>query len=462
MITTLVLPDDIAADIDAAARQPLETAGVLVASCVDAPNGDLRLLGRKIFWVADDAYLERAADRLSIASQGYVGALSQAERLGALGLWFHTHPGEGARPVPSLADRQVDRDIADLFRLRTGSRFYGTLIVSPRTNDLAFSGALHTEGDAVTPIDRLWRVGDGWRLSRAYDSTLPEISSIFDRNVRAFGAAIQGALGDLRVAIVGCGGTGSALAEQLVRLGVRHLILIDADTLTESNVTRVYGSTPADVGRSKAQMLRDYLVTIAPNLMCEAMDSMVTQEPTARQLSSRDLVFGCTDDNAGRLILSRVASFLMTPVIDVGVLLSSDMEGTLVGIDGRVTVLSPGAACLVCRDRIDLARAAAELRTPEERRRLEDEGYAPALGGVEPAVVAFTTAVAAAAVNELLERLIGYGPQPRPSEVLLRWHEREISTNTTLPRPGHYCDPASGKIGTGASAPFLEQVWPGA
>jgi proteasome lid subunit RPN8/RPN11 len=462
MTATLVLADTIAAEIDAAAKQPLETAGVLLVSCVEAPNGDVRLLGRQIFWVADDAYLERAGDRLSIASQGYVSALGHAERLGAVALWFHTHPGGGGQPVPSAADRQVDQDIADLFRLRTGSRFYGTLIVSPRTNDLAFSGALCPEGEAAIPIDRLWRVGDGWRLSRAYDSALPEISPIFDRSVRAFGASIQGALGDLRVAIVGCGGTGSAVAEQLVRLGVRHLMLIDADTLTESNVTRVYGSTPADVGRAKSQVLRAHLLTIAPDLICEVIESMVTLESTARELASRDLVFGCTDDNAGRLVLSRVGTFLMTPVIDVGVLLSSDAVGTLVGIDGRVTVLSPGAACLVCRGRVDLARAAVELRTPDERRRLEDEGYAPALGGIEPAVVSFTTAVAAAAVNELLERLIGFGPQPRPSEILLRWHEREISTNFMAPRPGHYCDPASGKLGSGASAPFLEQTWPGA
>jgi hypothetical protein len=170
-------------------------------------------------------------------------------------------------------------------------------------------------------------------------------------------------------------------------------------------------------------------------------------------------VFGCTDDNAGRLVLSRVASYLLTPVIDVGVLLTSDTEDKLRGIDGRVTILSPGSACLVCRDRIDLARAAAELRTPEERRRLEDEGYAPALGRVEPAVVAFTTAVAAAAVNELLERFIGYGPQPRPSEILLRFHEREISTNSVPPRKGHYCDSDSGKLGMIAT-PFLEQIWP--
>jgi hypothetical protein len=64
-------------------------------------------------------------------------------------------------------------------------------------------------------------------------------------------------------------------------------------------------------------------------------------------------------------------------------------------------------------------------------------------------------------VNELLERLIGYGPMPRPSEVLLRCHDRQISSNLASPREGHYCHPSTGKLGVGATEPFLEQTWPG-
>ncbi|MBN8990640.1 MAG: ThiF family adenylyltransferase [Rhizobiales bacterium] len=460
MTTTLVLPGQIADDIDRAARGSDETAGVLIARVVEAPNGDVRLLARKMMWVTSDAYVVRESDRLSIASHGYVPALGEAERLQAAALWFHTHPGLDGIPLPSRCDLRVDREIADLFRLRTENPYYGTLIASPRGGDIAFSGTLQPEDKPPIPIERLWRVGDALRLSRGFDSSSAAISPIFDRNVRAFGSAIQGALGDLKIGIVGSGGTGSSVAEQLVRLGVRHLTLIDVDTLTESNVTRVYGSTPGDVGRAKVDVLREHLSGIAPDLECRAIAAMVTLERTARELIGCDVIFGCTDDNAGRLVLSRFATYLIAPVIDLGVLLSSDDGGRLVGIDGRVTVLTPGAACLVCRDRIDLARAASELMTPEERNRLANEGYAPALGGVEPAVVAFTTAIAAAAVNELLERLIGYGPQPRPNEVLLRWHEREISTNVMSPRPGHYCHPANEKLGRGAGAPFLDQVWP--
>jgi hypothetical protein len=161
------------------------------------------------------------------------------------------------------------------------------------------------------------------------------------------------------------------------------------------------------------------------------------------------------------LVLSRIPTYLLTPVIDCGVLISSeDRSGEIIGIDGRVTTVTPASACLVCRDRIDLARASSELLTPEERIRLETEGYAAALGRTEPAVVTFTTAVAAAAVTELLELLTGFGPEPRPTEVLLRFHDRDISTNSATPRERHYCHPSSGKLGAGITEPFLGLTWP--
>lgn len=461
MTVTLVLTDVLDLEIAAATQERLETAGVLLAKVVDVPGGDVRLLGRNMIWVGNAAYLERHVDALAISSDGYVAALGEAESAGLVALWFHTHPGEKGVPLPSRYDIEVDIELAETFRIRANTPWYGTMIASPREQGYAFSGALaHEDKSIVRPIHRLLVVGDRWRLQSSHDAPGVAINPRFDRSVRALGGPIQAALGEVRVGIVGGGGTGSAVAEQLVRLGVRHLAVIDGDTLSASNVTRVYGSTPSDIGRPKAEMLGDHLRAIAPDLTFLAIQSMTTLESTARELIGCDLIFGCSDDNAGRLVLSRIATYLMTPIIDIGILLSSAADGVLSGIDGRVTILSPGAACLVCRGRIDMARAATELMTPGERRRLAEEGYAPAMADTEPAVVAFTTAVAAAAVAELLERMIGYGPEPRPSEILLRWHEREISTNIVEPRPGHYCHGDTGKIGAGITQPFLEQVWP--
>jgi molybdopterin/thiamine biosynthesis adenylyltransferase len=430
----------------------------MLANLVPSDDGRLRLLATGVRWCPAKSYTERHETGLLITSDGYVPALAAAESGRSVALWLHTHPGEGVSPRPSRHDKTVDGQLRDVFRIRTGSDYYGSVIISASNGQLRFTGRLESD-TGLADIDRLWSVGDRFHLAYHDDNRPADPDAVFDRNVRAFGGPVQTALGQLTVGIVGCGGTGSAVAEQLVRLGVRHFILADPDKLSASNVTRVYGSTPTRIGDPKVDVVGDLVSSVAPDAKTVRVKSMVTMEAAARRLTGADVVFGCTDDNAGRMVLSRLASYLLTPVIDCGVLLSSGPSGLVKGIDGRVTVLAPGSACLVCRGRIDQVRAASELLTPEERVRRVGEGYAAALPGVEPAVVTFTTAVAAAAVTELIERLVGFGPEPVPSELLLRVHDREISANRQAPRPGHYCDPAAGKLGTGHTEPFLGQMW---
>jgi hypothetical protein len=459
MTTTLVLPGHIGDRIRDLASGQVESGAVLIVSLVRSPDGDIRLLARELHEVPESSYDMRAEDELLVRSDGYVPALRRADELGGVPIWLHTHPGDGSSPRPSRHDHIVDSQLSDLFRLRADSDFYGALIAGVAGRDLTFTGHLD-DGTAKGEIDRLWIVGPRLALYSNDRATDVPVPSLFDRNVRAFGGAVQRVLGDLHVGIVGCGGTGSAVAEQLVRLGVRHLTLVDPDRLSESNITRVYGSTLSDVGRPKVDVVGDHQLDIAPNADVARVPAMLTLESTARRLVGSDVIFGCTDDNAGRMVLSRLATYLLTPVIDCGVLLSSDPNGRLNGIHGRVTVLHPGAACLICRGRVDVARASSELMTPEQRLRLVEEGYAPALAGVEPAVVTYTSTVAGIAVGELIERLTHYGDEPVPNEILLRLHDREMSTNLQSPNPRHYCDPASSKLGLGITEPFLDQVWP--
>ena len=456
---TLVVPAPITATVESMLRVNVETGAVLGARIVQTKGGDLRLLAIGIWEVPPDAYVLQEPDELIVASHGFVPPLAEIETAGAMAIWLHTHPGDGASPRPSDRDIEVDRRLSDVFRLRTDAPFYGALIVAKDGEKVAFSGHVD-DGQTRIPVDRLWSVGPELRLSWYHGR--PErlgLDGAYDRQIRAFGSHIQEVIAHLSIAIVGCGGTGSAVGEQLVRMGARRLELYDPDHVSSSNLTRLYGSRPADVGRAKTEVVAEHLRGIAPEARISTHAAAITTENVARHLVDADVVFGCTDDNAGRLVLSRFSTYFMTPVIDVGVLLTSDPCGMIDGIHGRITVLHPDAACLVCRGRIDLQRAAAELRSAEEQASLEAEGYAPAMPGVEPAVVSFTSWVAAVAVSDLLERLIHYGPRPVPNEILIRAHDREMSTNRAEPKRGHYCSSEGGKWGRGATTPFLEQAW---
>jgi hypothetical protein len=184
----------------------------------------------------------------------------------------------------------------------------------------------------------------------------------------------------------------------------------------------------------------------------------VARLPVMRRLTKCDVIFGCTDDNAGRAVLSRLAYWYLAPLIDTGFVISS-IAGRVTGLFGRVTTVMPDTACLICRGRIDPSMVRNELMHPDERRRLAAEGYAPGLGQRDPSVVAYTTMTATFAVNELLDRLFGFGDDNTPSEVLLRVHDRSVSQNHVRGRPDHYCTDES-KWGRGDDSPMLSQLWP--
>jgi predicted ThiF/HesA family dinucleotide-utilizing enzyme len=79
------------------------------------------------------------------------------------------------------------------------------------------------------------------------------------------------------VHIIGCGAVGSALAYSLVKLGVPHICLYDADTIEEHNIPNQMFSY-ADVGKNKATRLKEILDGILsyPETKIEAYPDFVT------------------------------------------------------------------------------------------------------------------------------------------------------------------------------------------
>src|SRR5207244_10343955 len=131
-------------------------------------------------------------------------------------------------------DAQVDRQLADTFRLRTGQPWYGAVVfATDQESRLTFSGHVQRDAGEPIPVSRLWAVGDRLSLTMASGTCETGMQAMWDRNVRAFGADLQRALGELHVTIVDCGGTRSAVTDPASRLGGRHLHVRGGDSLAE-------------------------------------------------------------------------------------------------------------------------------------------------------------------------------------------------------------------------------------
>ena len=70
----------------------------------------------------------------------------------------------------------------------------------------------------------------------------------------AFTSEMRAWLARMSVCVIGVSGTGSIVAEQLARLGVGEIILIDFDKLEERNLNRILNSSLADIGSYKVEM----------------------------------------------------------------------------------------------------------------------------------------------------------------------------------------------------------------
>src|SRR3989442_14326016 len=101
-----------------------------------------------------------------------------------------------------------------------------------------------------------------------------------------------------RVAIVGLGGGGSHIAQQLGHLGVGEFVLIDPDVVEDSNLNRLVGATQQDVVRctSKASVAGGALV--GENARAQISIETERWQMCANALRSCDLLLWWVDSIA--------------------------------------------------------------------------------------------------------------------------------------------------------------------
>lgn len=88
------------------------------------------------------------------------------------------------------------------------------------------------------------------------------------------GAEAVRRIGHTRVIIFGVGGVGSWCAESLVRSGICHLTIVDADRVCASNCNRQLMATPRTIGQAKVEALRERLLEINPEADITALEQV--------------------------------------------------------------------------------------------------------------------------------------------------------------------------------------------
>ncbi|SDW88291.1 HesA/MoeB/ThiF family protein [Alicyclobacillus hesperidum] len=436
----------------------VEQAAYLLCG-ISQTQSEIRFLVRTVVLVSPDTLKEQSDKHLSIPSSSFVPVLKQAADRQECFFLVHSHP-------PGFEDFSSQDDLEEpkLFRtayIRVGFGIHGSLVFSGR--DTLSGRVWIDDGDELRPIPlNLIRI-----IGRRYEFLIPANGPapqtvmpkrFFERQIRAFGKDLQRLLENLHIGVVGCGGTGSAVLEQLARLGVGQMTIVDPDKVEDTNISRIHGSGLYDKGRSKVQVMEDMIKQIGFGTRVHVIEKKVIYESVARDLRNCDLIFGCTDDQAGRMVLNELSIHYYIPLIDMGVVIDSHL-GYLRSVLGRVTIVRPKANCLLCRQWIRMDLVAAELMAAELREQRVKEGYAPELEEKDPAVVSFTTAVATQSVMEMLHLITGYmGDERDVRDILWRLDSTAYSFRPVPNSEGCSCTTYK-KVGRGDRRQFLGMLF---
>lgn len=222
------------------------------------------------------------------------------------------------------------------------------------------------------------------------------IESRFSRQEALFGREGQELIQKCKVAIVGLGGTGSHVNQQLAYLGVQSFILIDGENAEITNLNRLVGMTPDDVGVPKVEIAARLIHQISPSASVTLINKSVRDREALNAIKTlADCIFGCIDTDGIRFILNELSCAFDRPFIDI----ATDTE---LGIGGRMVFSFDGNSCLYCLEELSKKDIHAELATEKEREEYE-RIYGiklQALGSTGPSVVSLNGIISSLAVTE--------------------------------------------------------------
>lgn len=277
-----------------------------------------RFIVHEIVSVEENAFLSRTETSMTWSTTPFYKLLKRAAAKQMAVAVVHSHP---TGPLLfSCRDDVADQETFQIAFDRLDTEWPHLAMVMDRRGEMI----LRAYGIDLKPqpVSLVRVIGDRWSFCYP-ERGKGEMPEEFDRQVRAFGRASTQDLAQLRIGVVGCGGTGSAVVSMLARIGIRYLALFDADHVDPTTLNRMHFSTRVDANLShlKVDVVAEAVAKLGLPSSIVRYPFLVGEERCRDALCSCDLVFGCTDDHLGRNLLNHLAYFYFIPIIDLGVLI---------------------------------------------------------------------------------------------------------------------------------------------
>lgn len=420
-----------------------------------------RLVVQEVQGVPYEQCPVRTSVRVTWETDAIVPALERAAAKGLSVIKVHSHPaGYGQfSPTDDVSDRQllpmvrgwVEADVP-----------HGSAVMLPDGSMFGRFMDVTGEFHALTSINVASDDLPFW-YSDSGRSKIPDFAA---SHAQVFDQGTIERLQRLSIAVIGASGTGSPVIEQLMRLGVGELVIVDDDKIENRNINRILNSTIDDTkdgGRLKVDVIGDAIERTGLNTKVIRLPLNLWDTNVIEAVAQCDIVFGCMDTIDGRYLLNAMSTYYIIPYFDIGVRLDAVRNGANKGrireVCGTINYLMPGRSSLVSRGLFSMKNVAdAGLRRNDPKafeQHLKD-GYIRGITGHRPAVISVNMLAASLAVNEFLARLHPFREESNAvfSSVTFSLASMEIITD---PDEG-ICEILGGKVGLGDIIPSLGMI----
>ena len=435
-----------------------ERAAFIICGRSLVDNTEEHFLSRELLLLTDEMLLSSKSYQVSWDNKYFINILKKVEEKEFAVVVIHNHPS-GINYYSQVDDEGEYHLFQLAFNRNGGIRPYASLIM---LSDGSMIGRAWSHDLTYTPLSKIKVIGQQFKIWYESKSKQYNTPKAFHRQQLAFGTALTQDLNKLSVCVVGAGATGSATATLLTRLGVGEICLIDKDIIEESNLNRLYGATMSDIGKPKVEVLKKHLDAIGLPSKVIVENNWVSDPKCAKRLKHADIIFNCTDDHAGRILLNRFAYFYLIPVIDMGIVITVKSDSPEIqDLQGRISYLFPGSDCLLTKGIINPEIAYAEnlqREDPEQYQKLKEEAYVIGERNPSPAVITFTSIIAANAVNDFLNRVVSFNKNELATHKLYFFHRStELKLENGIDKECRICGKQN-YWGRGDMAPFLDMV----
>lgn len=246
---------------------------------------------------------------------------------GCFHVHLHNHSG---RPAPSFTDAESLPGIVQSLDNIAPKHINGFIILSKD----AFYSSVNADSISV--------VGYPFMLQYSNKGAIKDL--MFDRQ-SFLGSNSQNLFENIKVGIVGYGGGGSHIGQQLAHIGVKNITVFDDDKIEITNLNRLVGGVYDDVKNAilKINIAKRVMKRIFPKSNLTLIAKKWQQAPD--ELQKCDIIFGSVDSYTERQQLESECRRFLIPLIDIGMDVH-DSGGY--SMSGQVILSMPGMACMSC------------------------------------------------------------------------------------------------------------------